>query len=197
MNARCQKLFRTVINRDGFTLIEMLIVIIILGILAMIIIPQITVSTEDAKVSTLKTNLAGMRSAIEVYYAQHNMTYPGVNKTTGNTVAVPALSAAGDVVASFTAQMTQFSDATGNTSPTSSTSFPLGPYIKGGALPMNPFNSLDTLASDFTVVDITASTGVSRAADGTTGYKYLPKLGAIFANDEVSAAADDKPHKKY
>jgi prepilin-type N-terminal cleavage/methylation domain-containing protein len=36
-------------NQFGFTLIEMLIVIIILGILAMVIIPQISVSTGDAK----------------------------------------------------------------------------------------------------------------------------------------------------
>ena len=72
-------------SRDGFTLIEMLIVIIILGILAMVIIPQITVSQEDAKVSTLKTNLTGIRSAIELYYAQHNNIYPGVKKTDGTT----------------------------------------------------------------------------------------------------------------
>ncbi len=85
MNATCQKLVRTVKRRDGFTLIEMLIVIIILGILAMVIIPQITVSTEDAKVSTLKTNLGGIRSAIEMYYAQHNQTYPGVKKETDGT----------------------------------------------------------------------------------------------------------------
>ena len=184
MSARCPKLFRNIKNRDGFTLIEMLIVIIILGILAMVIIPQITVSTEDAKVSTLKTNLTGIRGTIEVYYAQHNMTYPGVNKTTGNTPTVPALSAAGDVVAAFTAQMTQFTDATGNVSVSPSTSFPLGPYIKGGSLPANPFNNLNTLASDFVVVDITAL----RAADATaTGWKYLPKLGILFANDGGSS----------
>ena len=104
MNARCQKLYRTVKNRDGFTLIEMLIVIIILGILAMVIIPQITVSTEDAKVSTLKANLAGMRRAIEVYYAQHNMTYPVVNAAGGS---------AGDAGTplAFVNQLTQFTDA--------------------------------------------------------------------------------------
>ena len=88
MNAHCQKTVFAVKNRDGFTLIEMLIVIIILGILAMVIIPQITVSQEDAKISTLKTNLGGIRSAIEMYYTQHNNTYPGVKKVDGTAADV-------------------------------------------------------------------------------------------------------------
>ena len=57
-------------RKSGFTLIEMLIVIIILGILAMIIIPQLGVTTDDAKTNTLQANLSSIRSAVEVYYAQ-------------------------------------------------------------------------------------------------------------------------------
>ena len=51
-------------NQDGFTLIEILIVVILLGILATVIIPQVNVSIDDAKMNTLKTNLKRMRSAI-------------------------------------------------------------------------------------------------------------------------------------
>jgi general secretion pathway protein G len=51
-------------NQDGFTLIEILIVVILLGILATVIIPQVNVSIDDAKLNTLKTNLKRMRSAI-------------------------------------------------------------------------------------------------------------------------------------
>ena len=36
-------------KQAGFTLIEMLIVVLLLGILAMLIIPQISVSTDDAR----------------------------------------------------------------------------------------------------------------------------------------------------
>ena len=192
MNVCCQKLFRTVKNRDGFTLIEMLIVIIILGILAMVIIPQISVSTDDAKVSTLKTNLAGIRSAIEVYYAQHKMTYPGVNKTDGTAAG------AADVVAAFTAQMTQFSDDTGKTSPTQvveGVTYPFGPYIKGGVLPANPFkdNLVTVTATDFAQATITADRAT--AADGASGWKYWPKLGVIFANDNTSSG--DIAHTTY
>ena len=38
-------------KQNGFTLIEMLIVVIVLGILAAIIVPQIAVSTDDAKIN--------------------------------------------------------------------------------------------------------------------------------------------------
>jgi len=194
MNACCQKLFRTVKNRDGFTLIEMLIVIIILGILAMVIIPQITVSTDDAKVSTLKTNLTGMRSAIEIYYGQHNNTYPGV-ATAGTGY--------GDVntALAFVSQLTLYSNAAGAVSPTKDVNFPFGPYIKGASLPSNPFRTTtvtNDVLPDTGVTSITLAAGAARVSDGTTAWKYLPVLGIIFANDEVSATTDTtKVHKTY
>ena len=98
-------------NQLGFTLIEMLIVIVVLGILAMIIVPQITVSTEDAKVSTLQTNLSGMRSSVETYYAQHGSVYPGKKLATDGTTDATAPQAA----IAFVAQLTLYSDAAGKT----------------------------------------------------------------------------------
>ncbi len=175
MNAHCQKTVFAGKSRDGFTLIEMLIVIIILGILAMVIIPQITVSQDDAKVSTLKTNLGGIRSAIELYYTQHNNKYPGLVKETDGTTATATPA---EATAAFTAQLQQFSDATGKVSTTKTDAFPLGPYIKDNRLPDNPFKD-NVVLSDLAVVDITAA----RTTDGTTGWKFLPKLGVFFAND--------------
>lgn len=148
-------------GRSGFTLIEMLIVIVILGILAMVIIPQITTSTDDAKLSTLRTNLSAMRNAVEIYYAQHNSVYPGV---------------AG--AAAFVEQMTQYTDAAGNVSPEKTAVFKFGPYIKGGALAKNPFNEKNDIVVDSTETDITVKT-----AGGNTGWKFYALTGVLIAND--------------
>lgn len=185
---------RTPKGGKGFTLIEMLIVVIILGILAMVIVPQITISQDDAKLSTLKTNLGGIRSAMELYYTQHGNTYPGVKKTDGSLTDVATVA---ESATALIAQMTQFTDAKGGVSATQSASYPFGPYLKGGALPANPYKD-NSLLCDLTITDITLSTGVKRAADGTTGWKYLAKLGVLFANDEVSALDEaTKTHKIY
>ncbi len=61
----------------GFTLVELLIVVIILAILAAIVIPQFSSSTVDANEAALDSDLNALRSAIELYKAQHNGLYPG------------------------------------------------------------------------------------------------------------------------
>ena len=62
------KLLRSHSTRAGFTLIEIMVVVVILGILAATIIPQFMGTTQDAKVSTAKANVAELESAIERFY---------------------------------------------------------------------------------------------------------------------------------
>lgn len=54
-------------RKRGFTLIEILIVVVILGILAAIVIPQFTNASQDAQVSAVKSQLQTIRSQIELY----------------------------------------------------------------------------------------------------------------------------------
>ncbi len=62
--------------RKAFTLIEILIVVIILGILAAIVVPQFTSATEDAQLSSAKSTLQTVRSQIELYRVRNNGNYP-------------------------------------------------------------------------------------------------------------------------
>ena len=165
-------------GNKGFTLIEILIVVMVLGILAMVIVPQITVSTQDAKTSTLETSLSALRNAIELYYIQHNNRYPGeVDEADGTTVfADPAIPTDSDEA--FIAQLTQFSDATGKTSATKDTDYPFGPYLKGGVFPSNPFGDSNAVVCAISA-DITVTTTTAAG-----GWIYYPKIGKILANHE-------------
>src|ERR1044072_7891341 len=54
--------------RRGFTLIEIMVVVVILGILAATIIPQFMGTTHEARVNTAKANIAELESALERFH---------------------------------------------------------------------------------------------------------------------------------
>jgi len=68
--------------KGGFTLVEILIVVVILGILAAIVIPQFTEASTEARTSSLCTDLQTMRSQIELYKVQHADDLPGSGTAT-------------------------------------------------------------------------------------------------------------------
>ncbi len=111
-------------DRNAFTLIEVLIVVIIMAVLAATIIPQFTESTKDAKDSSLDFNAHMLRSQIELYKMHHLGDYP-----------TDALS--------FTDQMTKKTAVNGTVDPAGA----YGPYVTGGQLPMNPFNDQNNVTA--------------------------------------------------
>jgi general secretion pathway protein G len=62
-------------ENHAFTLVELMVVVVILGILAATIIPQFMGTTEDAKVSAAKAHVAELESALERFYV-HMDRYP-------------------------------------------------------------------------------------------------------------------------
>src|SRR5207249_6284064 len=106
---------KTTERRSAFTLIEVLIVVVIMAILAATIIPQFTDSTKDAKASTVKFNLATLRSQIQLYRTQHSGVCP-----TGTL-----------------AELTTTTDISGTAG--TGAAFVYGPYLRD--LPVNPFNN--------------------------------------------------------
>lgn len=108
--------------KGGFTLVEILIIVVILGILAAIVIPQFTEASTEAKTSRLCTDLQTMRSQIELYKIQHNDDLPGA----GGATFIEAM--------------------TGQTDVTGAVGTDYGPYVK--KIPTNGFNDLNTIEEE-------------------------------------------------
>ena len=119
--------------QKGFTLVELLIVVIILAILAAIVVPQFASSTDDAKLSSLDSNLATIRSSIELYYHQHKGKYPGAGASNGGScTATKGTSDGSDAqaAAAFKEQLTMYTDANGNACTKKEAGYKFGPYLK-------------------------------------------------------------------
>ena len=173
-------------DQAGFTLVELLIVAIILAILAAIVVPQFASSTDDATDSALRANLAGIRSAIDLYTQQHGGTFPGAVAATGGTcTGGSAGTGAADSAAAFESQLKYYTNAAGQACSIADVpaggvvEFPFGPYIKGD-LPDNPVTSSGTIAI--------ATTGnlamVAPAANG--GWRYDTTSGKFIADDTTT-----------
>ena len=62
--------------KRAFTLIEILIVVVILGILAAIVIPQFSDASTEANNASIRSQLQTLRGQLELYKVQHSDTYP-------------------------------------------------------------------------------------------------------------------------
>jgi len=71
-------------NENGFTLIEMLVVVAILALLAVIIIPRVSTSLDSSKEATNNANIKLLQSAVERYYFDKG-AYPTDDGKDGGT----------------------------------------------------------------------------------------------------------------
>jgi len=146
---------RNLRKNSGFTLIEILIVVIILGILAAIVIPQFTNASNDARNSSLASQLQTLRSQVELFKLQHNEALPKLQtdwtQMTGKTLVDGTVNAAGT----------------------------FGPYLQ--TIPTNPLTNGSTVAdgtayaagADF-IYDYTGGTGKILGVTATTGGVIAP-----------------------
>lgn len=69
-------MLKNIIKKEGgFTLLELLIVIVIIGILALLIIPNITSAPKKARDTQRKTDLRTIQKGLEEYFVSNNV-YP-------------------------------------------------------------------------------------------------------------------------
>lgn len=73
-------------RRGGFTLVELVVVVLILGILAAIAAPKIINNSDKASDSSIAATLAAIRDAIELYKAERNGKLPTAADGTAPTV---------------------------------------------------------------------------------------------------------------
>jgi prepilin-type N-terminal cleavage/methylation domain-containing protein len=159
----------------GFTLVELLIVVIILAILAAIIIPQFSAATDDAKQSAYDTNIANMRAAIDLYRQQHN-TYPGAVISGGGSCPAGSAAVVGAIgEPALIAQLKNYTNAAGQACTGTDATFKYGPYLKDD-IPVNPLGTVNTV----TVVN----TGVLGLTSGSTGGWRFDSVTGEFIGDE-------------
>ena len=158
-------------ENKAFSLIELVIVIIILGIIAAIAIPRIGAANTSAGESALKANLASLRNAIDQYYLEHKNTYPadkgdGVNnrKTEGAIIN----------------QLTMYTNAAGEFSADKDPAFPFGPYLRSGV----PKQSVGQFAGNNNIRVWELNTPLVANPGGGDGWSYNVTTGQIIANSD-------------
>ena len=82
-----EKLMRAQV-RKAFTLVEILIVVVILGILAAIVVPQFTNATQDAQAGNIQAQLDTLNNQIELFKARNNV-YPDFSGSQFDTMINP------------------------------------------------------------------------------------------------------------
>jgi general secretion pathway protein G len=148
----------------GFTLVEILIVVIILGILAAIVIPQFTNASQDARKNSLVSQLQTIRSQTELYKLQHlDQNPPGLD-TLGSTAAAVAW-----------AEMTVKTDA----DHTININGNFGPYLQ--AAPVNSISADPTTGADVLVVAADVTPGGPSGAAAGEGWVYNRLNGKMWA----------------
>ena len=84
---------RLISSQSGFTLVELLVVILILGILVAIAVPNFTSATDSAKNGAARTNIAVAAREASVFAINHN----GTLRTTSDTFTTNAATIQGSL----------------------------------------------------------------------------------------------------
>jgi len=170
-------------KRAGFSLVELVIVIVILGIIAAIAIPRISSGSKNAGESALRANLATLRSAVDWYYGEHKNNFPGAKSDGAN---------AANTEKAFVNQLILYSDVDGGVSTAKDAAHPCGPYLRG-SFPTLP---VGLNASKATVTVVPDATPLTATPGDGTGWKYSTGTGQIIAN-VTETGADNITYDKY
>lgn len=159
----------------GFSLVELILVIIILGCIAAIAIPRIGRATEGSSEAALRADLRTFRTAIDMYRVEHDDIVPGLRDAGGTGM---------ENGEAFKRQLTWFTSKEGKASQTHDTTYYLGPYLQ--AIPPLPVGKN---AGSGTV--ITTNSFSTPGTQAGYGWEYEHYYGRIRANCAVAEIGSD------
>jgi general secretion pathway protein G len=151
-------------SNKGFTLVEILIVVVILGILAAIVIPQFSEASSEARNSSVQSNLQMVRSQVELYKIQHNDFLPG-----------------GQGTSTLFEALTEKTDIYGSMAGTDD----YGPYMQ--AFPTNALNGKGGVVGE---IVFTATADALPTAVSTHGWEWNSVDGRFYACDNIDIEKD-------
>ena len=157
------------IARRAFTLVEILVVVVILGILAMVVIPQLSTASSSARHAMLADNLRTLRTQLNVFKGQHVGVSPGYpNLDTANA----------PTEAAFVDHITKATTVSGDVADPGTAGYPYGSYMR--EIPVNPVNGKSTVQM------LADAAPVPAVADDSHGWLFKP-LEMIFNADCTGA----------
>ena len=160
----------------GTRWLEMLAVVLIITIVGAVTLPQLSLGGANTHQTTNPKNMIALQDAIYCYFGEHMNTYPGATGDGANPANSPQ---------AFVRQLTMHSDIGGRVSPTQSSDFPFGPYLRNGVPPQEDVgnNSLTIVSQQLPLI---------ADPDTGTGWIYNNATGQITANTRANAARQSK-----
>ena len=162
---------------SGFTLIELVIVVVIIGVIAGIAIPRFGKLASGADSVALLSDLRTLRGSIQMYAAEHGGVFPALDKKKET----------------FVAQLTAKTDADGNVGTTLGVHI-FGPYLHDPlpAIPVGP----NVGATEVKVTDKNPLAGEVNEGKTNRAWVYHHLTGEIIANTD-DLDDDGKPYTSY
>lgn len=170
--------------RKGFTLVELVIVVVIIGLIAAIAIPRFSNASAQAAEVALRSDLAKLRKAIDFYAAEHDGDWPALRNAGGGAGAQNG--------EAFTRQLTWYSAEDGQTSRTRDATYYLGPYIERiPPLPVGSRAGQDAVST----INMFSTPGLAGENYGWEAEHYFGRIRANLPADEIGS--DGVPYYQW